>query len=251
MNWWQAVLLGIVEGLTEFLPVSSTGHLILVSNALKLENSEFLKLFEIVIQTGAILAVIWIFFAELLKKKEIIKHLIVAFVPTAVIGLLAYSTIKKYFFSPYVVCSALFVGGIVLLFMDKMNLKEKDRPFTMKDYFYVGLFQCLAFIPGVSRSAATIIGARLLGANNFEAVKFSFLLAIPTIISASGYSMLKLNYTMSKEEWTLLAIGLVTSFVFGFLSVKVFLKFLNNKTFMICGIYRIVIAILYFWAFIL
>ena len=117
------------------------------------------------------------------------------------------------------------------------------------NYFFIGLFQCLAFIPGVSRSAATILGGRLLGASREESVKFSFLLAIPTILAASGYSLLKVKYVLSSDEVIYLSLGLITSFVFGFLSIKVFLKWLNHKTFIICGVYRIVLAIIYFLVF--
>ncbi len=250
MTFFDSLILGFVEGITEFLPVSSTGHLILASNALGLPNSEFLKIFEIVIQTGAILAVIFIYWKELLQDRTYLIKLAVAFVPTGILGLLFHKIVKQYLFNPPVVCGALFLGGIVLLFLEKLTSRMKVREITYTNYFFLGVFQCLAFIPGVSRSAATILGARLLGATREEAVKFSFLLAIPTILSASGYSLLKVSYTLSSTEYIHLAVGLVSAFVFGFLSVKVFLKWLDHRTFIACGIYRILFALMYYLVFI-
>ena len=249
MNILTSIVLGFVEGITEFLPVSSTGHLILASNALGLDNNEFLKLFEIVIQTGAIAAVIFIYWKDLINDRSYIFKMAVAFVPTGVLGLLLHGIVKKYLFNPQVVCGSLLVGGIVLLFLENVSSKKTNHKLTYVNYFFIGLFQCLAFIPGVSRSAATILGGRLLGASREEAVKFSFLLAIPTILAASGYSLLKVKYVLSSDEVIYLLLGLITSFVFGFLSIKVFLKWLNHKTFIICGIYRIVLAIIYFLVF--
>lgn len=250
MNYITSLILGIVEGLTEFLPVSSTGHLILASNALGVPNDDFLKVFEIVIQTGAILAVIYIYWKDLLKDHAYILKLGVAFIPTAVLGLLLHGIVKKYLFTPVVVCSSLFIGGIVLLFLENLTAKIKPKKLTYTHYFLIGLSQCLAFIPGVSRSAASILGARLLGASREEAVKFSFLLAIPTILSASAYSLLKVKTQMVEAEYIYLLLGLLTSFVFGFLSVKFFLRILNHKTFIVCGIYRMVMAVVYYFAFI-
>jgi len=246
MNFYDSLILGLVEGLTEFLPVSSTGHLILTSNALKLENNEFLKTFEIFIQTGAILSVISIYFKELIKDWDYIKKIILAFIPTAILGLLLHKLIKQYLFNPPVVLTALFVGGIVLLFLERIGSAKAKRPLTLRDYILIGLFQCLAFIPGVSRSAATIMGGYLLGGERAEVVKFSFLLAIPTILSASAYSCLKLTSMPTTEEWQLLAMGTITAFFSGYISVKVFIKLLNHRTFIICGAYRIIFAIAYF-----
>lgn len=250
MNIWTSLVLGFVEGMTEFLPVSSTGHLILASNALGLENSEFLKVFEIVIQTGAIVSVIFIYWKELIKDKSYLFKMSVAFLPTGILGLLVHGAVKKYLFTPMVVCSALFAGGIVLLFLENLTSRIKERKLSYPHYLLLGVFQCLAFIPGVSRSAATIFGGRLLGASREEAVKFSFLLAIPTILCASGYSLLKVSYTLSQHDYLLLGIGLFASFVFGFLSVKIFLKWLNHMTFIACGIYRIIFAVMYYFVFI-
>lgn len=250
MNSFTALLLGFVEGMTEFLPVSSTGHLILASNALGIENSEFLKLFEIVIQTGAIFGVIFIYWKELLADRSYFLKLAVAFFPTGVLGLLLHGIVKKYLFTPWVVCLALLVGGIVLLFLERFTAGIKVRKQSYFHLFLLGVFQCLAFVPGVSRSAATILGGRLLGASREEAVKFSFLLAIPTILSASAYSLLKVKHSISGDEISFLFIGLISSFVFGLLSVKVFLKWLNHQTFVLCGIYRIVFAVMYYFVFI-
>lgn len=249
MNTLTSFILGFVEGVTEFLPVSSTGHLILASNALGLVNNEFLKLFEIVIQTGAIAAVIFIYWKDLLKDRTYLFKMTIAFIPTGILGLLLHGIVKKYLFNPQVVCGSLLIGGIVLLFLENLSTKKEDLKLTYTNYFFIGLFQCLAFVPGVSRSAATILGGRLLGASREEAVKFSFLLAIPTILAASGYSLLKVNYVLSAEEILFLSVGLISSFIFGYLSIKIFLKWLNHRTFVVCGIYRIVFALMYFFVF--
>lgn len=250
MNSWTSFILGLVEGMTEFLPISSTGHLILASNALALENTDFLKVFEIVIQTGAIIAVIFIYWKELIHDKSYWLKMFVAFLPTGILGLLLHGIVKKYLFNPMVVCSALLIGGVVLLFLESLTSKIKTRKLSYLHYLLLGVFQCLAFIPGVSRSAATILGGRLLGGSREEAVKFSFLLAIPTILSASGYSLLKVNHALTQQEYIYLGIGLITSFVFGFISVKIFLKWLDHRTFIFCGIYRIVFAFMYYVIFI-
>lgn len=249
MTTFEALILGFVEGMTEFLPVSSTGHLILASNALGITNDDFLKAFEIVIQTGAIFAVIFIYLKELLQDKSLIIKLCVAFFPTGVLGLLVHGIVKQYLFTPMVVCSALFIGGIVLLFLESLTAKMKVRPFGYLQFFLLGIFQCAAFVPGVSRSAATILAGRFLGASREDAVKYSFLLAIPTILSASAYSLLKVRIEFAPEQITALIVGLVSSFVFGFISVKVFLKWLNHQTFVLCGIYRIVFAVIYYVVF--
>lgn len=247
MNWIHSLILGLVEGMTEFLPVSSTGHLILTSSALGLENSEFLKVFEIVIQTGAIAAVIFIYWRDVMAEKSLVLKMGIAFIPTGILGLLLHGIVKKYLFTPAVVCSALFLGGFVLLFLESLVSNVQLRKFKYIHFFILGILQCIAFIPGVSRSAATILGARLLGGTREEAVKYSFLLAIPTILAASAYSLIKVNYTLNGEQVIQLILGLISSFVFGYLSVKVFLKWLNHRTFIICGIYRIVFAVIYFF----
>lgn len=250
MTWLHSLILGFVEGMTEFLPVSSTGHLILASNALGLDNNEFLKVFEIVIQTGAIAAVIFIYWKDILADKSLVLKMAFAFIPTGVLGLLLHAPVKKYLFTPMVVCSALFLGGIVLLFLENLVAKIERRNFSYKHFFILGTVQCLAFIPGVSRSASTILGARLLGSSREEAVKYSFLLAIPTILAASAYSLLKVKFTLSQDQYIQLGIGLISSFVFGYLSVKVFLKLLNHRTFVICGFYRIIFSLIYYFVFI-
>ena len=250
MTLFEATILGFVEGMTEFLPVSSTGHLILASNALAIPNDDFLKAFEIVIQTGAIFAVILIYFKELLRDKSLVLKLAVAFLPTGILGLLLHGIVKQYLFNPTVVCSALLIGGVALLFLETMTSKVEERSFGYRQYFLLGTFQCLAFIPGVSRSAATILTGRFLGARREDAVKYSFLLAIPTILSASAYSLLKVNFGFNESEKLALLTGLGSSFVFGYISVKVFLKWLNHQTFVLCGFYRIVIAVMYYVVFI-
>lgn len=148
-----------------------------------------------------------------------------------------------------VVCSALFIGGFVLLFLESLTAKLKVKKFGYKEFFILGICQCVAFIPGVSRSAATILAGRFLGASREDAVKYSFLLAIPTILSASAYSLLKVDLNFGSAEISALLVGLGSSFVFGLLSVKIFLKWLNHQTFIICGVYRILFALMYYVVF--
>lgn len=256
MSILQAVILGIVEGITEFLPISSTGHLILTSTLLRIEQTEFLKSFEIAIQLGAILAVVIMYGKKIFYDRELDKRILAGFIPTAIIGFLLYKFIKQYLLgNSWVVVMSLFLGGVALILFEK-RLGKKNNNETMKqgtsktvvsykDAVIIGLFQSLAVIPGISRSAATIVGGMLLGYNREKIVEFSFLLAIPTMAAATGYDLLKTGLIFTPTDYVLLAIGFITSFITAWVAVKWLLGFVRNNTFVGFGVYRIVIAILF------
>ena len=246
----EAIILGIVEGLTEFLPVSSTGHLILADTIMGLQNEEFVKSFEISIQLGAILSVLTLYYKKFLVSLDIYIKLAVAFIPTGIIGLLAYETIKTYLFNPYVVAVALIVGGIFLILLDRWSDKEESKYEKPEDISFlgaikIGLFQCLSMIPGVSRAAATIFGGIFAGFNRKQAAEFSFLLAIPTMFAATGYDLYKTGASFDQNEWVLVGIGLVVAFISALLAVKAFIYYLTKYGFKHFGYYRIIIGVLF------
>ncbi|MFA5261175.1 MAG: undecaprenyl-diphosphatase UppP [Candidatus Omnitrophota bacterium] len=250
MNLFHAFILGVVEGLTEFLPVSSTGHLILSARLLGLPQTEFLKSFEIAIQLGAILAVVVFYARSFLVKREVLKRILVAFIPTGIAGLAFYKIIKKFLLgSPDVVVVSLFLGGILLIvfekfYREKPGAKEDLSRLSFRDAVLIGLFQSLAMIPGVSRSAATIVGGLVLGLRRKTIVEFSFLLAIPTMTAASAFDLLKSAGDLSwgAGQISLLAVGFVTSFAVAMISVKFLLHFIQRNNFVVFGVYRILAA---------
>lgn len=249
MSTLHAIILGILEGITEFLPISSTGHLILAATLLKLEDTEFLKTFEISIQLGAILSVVVLYARTLIKDRVLIQKTIVAFLPTCVIGLIAYPFVKQYLLgNEVVVVAALFLGGVFLIVFE---LFQRDAGEGIKDISYrqalmIGLFQCISMIPGVSRSAATIIGGMVLGVERRTIVEFSFLLAIPTMAAATALDIYKSATGFSGAEIQILLVGFVVSFIVALLSIKFLLRYIQNHTFIAFGIYRIIVAVL-FW----
>ena len=251
----HAVLLGIVEGLTEFLPVSSTGHLILASKLLGLAQTEFMKTFEIAIQLGAILAVLLTYWRAFLTDFATLKRVSAAFLPTAVIGFLFYRIIRKFLFAGYsTVLWSLFLGGIVLIVFDgwhhiKGNAVQKTGDIPPLKAAGIGVAQSLAMIPGVSRSAATIVGGLWLGLDRKTAVEFSFLLAVPTLLAATVFDLLKSAPVLDGLQWKFLLTGGSVSFLIAMLSIRCFLKFVQNHGFAAFGIYRMVVALL-FWLFI-
>ena len=252
MDLLTAALLGIVEGISEFLPISSTGHLILASHLLGLKSTEFVKSFEIAIQVGAILSVVMLYWRDLLINPAVMKRLALAFLPTAVIGLTLYKIIKTYLLgSPSVVLWSLAVGGLFLILFEYWH-KEKDdavakpEDMTYRQAFIIGLFQSLAMIPGVSRSASTIVGGLILGLKRKTIVEFSFLLAVPTMAAATGYDLLKSGSMFSLDQLQFLGVGFVMSFAIALLSIKFLLKFIQTHTFIPFGVYRILLVIL--WA---
>ncbi len=250
MSIFDAVILGIVEGLTEFLPISSTGHLILTSTLLGLPQSSFNKTFEIVIQLGAILSVVFLYFNRIKDNIELWKKIIAAFIPTGIIGFLLYKIIKGYLFNPYIVSISLIVGGILIIIIEKtMNFDNapinKMEKIGYKKAIFIGLMQSLAVIPGTSRSAATIIGGLFAKMDRKTAVEFSFLLAIPTMFAATGYDLLKSGVHIDASQWHLIAIGFIVSFFSALVAVKSFIAFISRFSFVSFGVYRIIVGILF------
>lgn len=257
----KVVLLSLVEGLTEFIPVSSTGHMIIVEQFLKLsENKQFVNAFEIIIQLGAILSVvvyywnkIWPFSSKLLlqKRKEIILmwiKIIIAVLPAVVLGLLFDDVIDEHLFNPMIVSVMLVVYGILLIWLES-GKKRKEKFKTIAELpiitaVEIGVFQCLAMIPGTSRSAATIIGGVLLGLNRVLATEFSFFLAIPTMLGATLLKIIKIGSGLGGYEWFLIALGFILSFIFAYGVIKVFMNYIKKHDFKIFGYYRIIVGII-------
>jgi undecaprenyl-diphosphatase len=252
MELSHAVLLSVVEGITEFLPISSTGHMILVSNLLGISSNDFVKNFEIIIQLGAISAVALLYWRKLLERKDLWPKLFVAFLPTAIIGKFFYPLIKDVLLeSPIITLVSLFLGGVILIIIEKTKREsngfEKVEDITFKQAVVVGLFQSIAIIPGVSRAAATIVGGLLLGGQRKAAVEFSFLLAIPTMLAATLYDLYKSDISTTDSELMLLGVGLVISCIVALLSIRFLLRIIQTNTFVPFGIYRIILAVVYFF----
>ncbi len=250
MDIVQTIILAVIEGITEFLPISSTGHMILASSIMKIHDNSFVKSFEIAIQIGAILAIVMLYYKRFLHGIKIYIKLGIAFIPTAIVGFLAYKTIKLYLFNPLGVSLALIIGGIILIIIDKRVVARETKYAELEDISYkhsvfIGLVQCVSMIPGVSRAAATIIGGVFNGLNKKQATEFSFLLAVPTMCAATGYDLLKTEANFSSQELMLLAIGFLVAFIFAYLAVKVFLQIVENHGFKYFGYYRIVIGVMF------
>lgn len=248
MDLIYAIVLGIVEGLTEFLPVSSTGHLILTSKLLGIQQDMFHKTFEVIIQLGSILAVIFVFWERLFKNSlELWVKLAIGFLPAGILGFLLYDLIKM-LFAPITTSIMLIVGGIAFIVIE-IFYKEKEHhtkeitEISYKQSFLIGIFQALAMIPGTSRSGATIIGGLLLGCNRKVATEFSFLLALPTMIIASGYSAYKNYAVFNADNLLILAVGFVVAFLSALIAIKMFLGFVSRFNFIPFGIYRIILGI--------
>ncbi len=248
----RAVFLGIVEGVTEFLPVSSTGHLLLVERVFGLDESGFWKSFAVLIQLGAILAILVLYFSRLWRialgmftdpeARRFVIGVLVAFLPAAVIGGLAGGLIKQYLFDPWVVCFSLIVGGAVLLWVDRIDLYPRYHDatgFTLPMYFGIGLAQCAAMIPGVSRSGASIVSAMLFGADKRSSAEFSFFLAIPTMVGAFAYDFYKNRAEMNTDHIAIVAIGFVVSFVTAVIVVRTFLEFVTRNGFAFFAWWRV------------
>lgn len=253
MNIFQAVLLGVVEGLTEFLPISSTFHLILASTILGIPQTDFVKLFSVFIQAGAILAVLFIYGRELITEKELIKKVLVSFIPTATIGLVLYKIIKQVFFESVPLMVGAFVLVGILFFVveyavkrRKLRLSKSMKELTYRDAFLVGLIQALAVVPGVSRAGAVIVGSMFLKFRRDQAAKYSFLLAVPTILAASAYDLYQMRGTLyaNGTNLFLLVVGSVTAFVSAYFVVRWFIGFLKTRTLTVFAFYRFIIAII-------
>jgi undecaprenyl-diphosphatase len=256
MSYLDILILGVVEGVSEFLPISSTGHLILASHLLHLKQTDFQKSFEIAIQLGAVLSVVVLYWRALLVNVEILKRVITAFIPTAILGLVFYKIIKRVLLgNNTVVLYSLLIGGIFLVLFELWHKEKESASGELSDISYsqafmIGLCQAVAMIPGVSRSAATIIGGLILGIKRKTIVEFSFLLSVPTMAAATGLDLIKSGGNFSWEELNFLLMGFITSFIVALLSIKGLIHFIKNHTFISFGIYRILVFFL-FWFVIL
>jgi undecaprenyl-diphosphatase len=244
MTGIQAIILSIVEGITEFLPISSTGHMILASTLLKIQETDFVKSFEIIIQLGAILAVVILYWKKLWVNN---MRVFIAFIPTAIIGVVFYKYIKDVLLgNPWIVVWSLGVGGLLLILLEKFHT-EKQKNMSLLDAFIIGCTQSLSIIPGVSRAAAAIAGALMLGVKRETAVEFSFLLAIPTMAAATGLDLLKSGRNFTGSQYELLAIGFIGAFITALIIVKWFIGFVKTHTFIPFGIYRILAATAFYF----
>jgi undecaprenyl-diphosphatase len=243
----NALILGVVEGLTEFLPVSSTGHLILAGSLLGF-NDERGKVFEVVIQTGAMLAVLWEYRARFFRiDLALYRNLVVAFIPAAVLGLAFAKAIKAYLFQPLPVALAFIVGGVIILWVERKPLRPKvetTRDMTWRDALKVGIAQCFALIPGTSRSGATIIGGMLFGLSRRAATEFSFFLAVPTLVAAGLYDLWKSRSLLSAHDLGLFALGAAAAFVSAFVVIRWLIRYVASHDFRPFAWYRIVFGVL-------
>jgi undecaprenyl-diphosphatase len=255
LDLFKAALLGLVEGLTEYLPVSSTGHLLLMERVLGWRDDDFGKSFAILIQLGAILALLTIYFGRIWAiarhmftdwaAARFVIGVLLAFLPAAVLGALSYQIIKTYLFDVRVVCISLILGGFVLLAVDRLNLKPRHHEataFPLPMYFGIGIFQCVSMIPGVSRAGATIVGAMLFGADRRSAAEFSFWLAMPTMVGAFAFEAYKSRGELMDGNITAVAVGFIFSFIFGWIVVKTFLGYVQRHTFALFAWWRIVVG---------
>ena len=248
MTIFQAIILAVIEGLTEFLPVSSTGHMILGSSMMGIESNEFVKLFTVTIQLGSILSVIVLYFKRFFQTLDFYFKLLAAFVPAVFFGLLLGDKIDELLESPLTVAIALLVGGIILLFVDKWfknGTIDDTNDIKYSTAFKIGLFQCLSMIPGTSRSAATIIGGMSQKLNRKTAAEFSFFLAVPTMFGATAkklYDFYKDGYVINPEEIKLLVVGNVVAFIIAMLAIRYFITFLQTRGFRLFGWYRIIVG---------
>ncbi|MFZ1002827.1 MAG: undecaprenyl-diphosphate phosphatase [Pseudolabrys sp.] len=252
----KAALLGIVEGLTEYLPVSSTGHLLLLEHVFGWGDDAFGKSFAVLIQLGAILALLSIYFGRLLALAKdmftswpaarFVIGVLLAFLPAAVIGALAYHYIKSYLFDVRVVCVSLIVGGFILMWVDRLNLQARYHEatgFPLPMYLGIGIIQCISMIPGVSRAGATIVGAMLFGADRRSAAEFSFWLAMPTMVGAFAYELYKSRGELALgSNVAVTAVGFIFSFIFGWIVVKTFLGYVQRHSFALFAWWRILVG---------
>lgn len=249
MSIIQAVIISVIEGITEFLPISSTGHMILASDLMNISQSDFVKSFEIIIQLGAILAVVFIYRKKIYAGIPFWTKILAAFIPTAFIGFAFYKVVKNYFIgNTAVVLISLLLGGIALILLEKIFANKVGEGLTINDLsvknsFLIGIIQSLSVIPGVSRSAATIFGGLIAGLGRKEAVEFSFLLAIPTMFAATGLDLLKSGHSFTRSQTFVLTVGFLGAFITAVGAIRFLLNFVKNHSFIPFGIYRILLAV--------
>ena len=252
MTFSESIILGVLEGLTEFLPISSTGHLILAGHLLGIPPSDFQSTFMIAIQLGSILAVVALFWKKFFDW-HMLKLILVAFIPTGILGFLLYKTVKGFLGNPYIVVGALFFGGVALIAIELWNkrrvaqgtLTNTDAPISLTQAFIIGCGQALAMIPGVSRSGATVGTGLLLGLTREQLLMFTFLLAVPTMFVATAYDIYKNPSVLSLESIELLIAGCITAFIVALGTMKAALSFVRKHTFIFFGYYRIALALVF------
>jgi undecaprenyl-diphosphatase len=245
MSYLHAIIIAIVQGITEFLPISSTGHMIITQSLLGIPSDEFTKAFIVNIQFGSILSVIVLYWKRFFQTFNFYYKLFIAFIPAVIMGLLLNDFIDSLMSNVMVVAVSLLLGGIILIFIDKWfnNTEDKPQEITYKSAFYIGMFQCIAMIPGVSRSAATIIGGMTQKLNRKNAAEFSFFLAVPTLLGASALKVYKTYELINVENVKVLAVGNVVAFLVAMIAIKTFITFLTKYGFKVFGYYRIILGL--------
>ncbi len=250
MNIFHTIIIGAVEGITEFLPVSSTAHMDIARHLLSIVATDFVKSFEIIIQLGAILAVLVLYWKRVFINPKYLIKIMIAFVPTGVIGFILYKLIKSFLLGNiWVEGVALLIGGVIILLFEKREEKRKETPtkkeiedLSIKDLMLVGVAQALAVIPGVSRSGAIIISGRAMDISKTAITEFSFLLAVPTMLAATVYDVYKSGFAFGVNEWGTIALGFLVSFLVALFSVKWLINYIKNHTFSIFGWYRVIVG---------
>lgn len=246
MNYWEAIILAIIEGLTEFLPVSSTGHMIIASSFFGIAQEEFTKLFTIAIQLGTILSVVVLYFKQFFQSFDFYKKLLVAFLPAVVLGLLLNDLIDQLLESPVTVAISLIIGGAILIKVDQWFGQGSDSEISYKTALLIGFFQCLAMIPGVSRSGASIVGGMSQKLSRTAAAEFSFFLAVPTMLGATAkksFDYYQAGFSLTQEHVNLLILGNVVGFLVALIAIKSFINYLSRSGFKLFGYYRVIIGI--------
>mgnify|MGYP001228337703 CR=1 FL=1 len=258
MDIFHVIVLSLIEGLTEFLPISSTAHLVLASNVMGIVQNTFLETFQIAIQMGAIAAVIFLYFKKIISNKSLLIKSCIAFLPTGILGFVLLDYIRFFLSNPIVPVTTLFLGGILILGIEWIySQKSKNKTsknkgienLSYKDVIIIGLIQSVSLIPGVSRAAASIYAGLAINLDRKSATEFSFLLAIPTITVASAFELISNSPTFSQQELILLICGILFSFLSAIVVIKWFIAFVSKRSFMVFGVYRIILSILYYFLF--
>jgi undecaprenyl-diphosphatase len=252
MNFIHTIILGIVEGLTEFLPISSTAHIDITRAIFSIPSTDFIKSFEIIIQLGAILAVVILYAKKVFSSWKYIKNVIIAFIPTGIIGFILYKLIKTFLIGNILVeALALLIGGVIIIMFenyqskrDQTNDETNIENLTTKQLITLGVAQALAVIPGVSRSGAVIVSGRALKLSRTLITEFSFLLAVPTMLAASLYDIYKSGFSFSENQWGTILLGFIVSFIVALIVIKWLIEYVKNHTFKIFGWYRIILGVL-------